>query len=262
MIKVLIINPEFSACNMLTDYFDITVNKTFEVNQVSSLKEAEEILYYFKPDFIFLNLDMSLSDISNFLLYGQHSSASIIFTSQYNPYFDKATRFCSLHYLPDHLHADSVGNAIQRCLDRPINTSQKMQLYQVLINNLREKSVKDFKFAIVSNTRVCCFFPNEVIRLQANEQEVVIHLNNSSIVTTGYTLWHFEDLLQSFRFIRCHKSHLVNPVCITGITHDNFVTVSDGSCLELYRRMAGEVLKHLNRARNIVLNTQSAMLPY
>jgi len=262
MVKVLIINPEFSACAMLTDHFDIAVNKTFEVNKVYCLEEAEEVLYYFKPDFIFLDLDMSLKDISNFLLYGQHSSASIIFTGQYNPYFEKAIRFCSLHYLPNHLHADSVGNVIQKCLDRPITTSQKMQLYQVLIGNLQAKSVKNFQLAIVSDKRVCCFSPNDIVRFQADQEEVVVHLKNSSIITTGYTLWHFETILQPLRFIRCHKIHLVNPVCITGITHDNYVSVSDGSCLEIYRRMAGEVLKHLNRARKIVLCTQSAMFPF
>jgi two-component system LytT family response regulator len=54
-------------------------------------------------------------------------------------------------------------------------------------------------------------------------------------------------MLEEFKFIRTHKSHLVNSKHITRISNDNeFVLLSDGTKVEVSRRKKEEVLQQLN----------------
>ena len=88
---------------------------------------------------------------------------------------------------------------------------------------------------------------DDILRMEADRSYTHIHLINRKPFIASKTLKHFEEMLDEFKFIRTHKSHLVNPKHITRISNDNeFVLLTDGSKVEVSRRKKEEVQEQLN----------------
>jgi two-component system LytT family response regulator len=135
---------------------------------------------------------------------------------------------------------------VDRHLERKETEEQKKALYVNLVQNIEKKDVKDFRIAVPSAQGVYFFTIDEVVRMEADTSYTHIHLVNKKPFIASKTLKHFEDMLEGFDFIRCHKSHLVNPRHITRISNDHdFILLTDGSRAEISRRKKEEVFQQL-----------------
>ncbi|WP_439557597.1 LytR/AlgR family response regulator transcription factor [Dyadobacter sp.] len=87
----------------------------------------------------------------------------------------------------------------------------------------------------------------EILRFEADRNYTVIHLKDNKTFIASKTLKHFEDMLVDFKFVRTHKSHLVNLEYIVRISSNNeYLILADGSLVEVSRRRKDEVQQQLN----------------
>jgi two-component system LytT family response regulator len=171
----------------------------------------------------------------------------VIFTTAYNQYAIQAIRFSALDYLLKPVDPDELKAAVQRHLEKKESSRQKKELLDNLVSNIEKKEVKDFKIAVPSSEGVYFFMIDDILHLEAESSYTHIYLANRKPFIASKTLKHFEEMLDEFKFIRTHKSHLVNPHHITRISNDNeFVLLTDGSKVEVSRRKKDEVLQQLN----------------
>jgi len=247
MIKALIIDDEQKARNILNHYITNFIPEIVEVRQADSVDAAVSMLKEYNPGIVFLDVEMPHKNGFDFLVNLKDPSFDVIFTTAYNQYAVQAIRFSALDYLLKPVDPDELKAAVQRHREKQESALQKKELYDNLVQNIEKREVKDFKIAVPSSEGVYFFMIDDILRLEADRSYTHIHLLNKKPFIASKTLKHFEEMLNEFKFIRTHKSHLVNSKHITRISNDNeFVLLSDGSKVEVSRRKKEEVLQQLN----------------
>jgi two-component system LytT family response regulator len=246
MIKALIIDDELKARNILHHYISNFIPAIAEIQQAASAEAALDMLNTYQPDIVFLDVEMPNQNGFDFLVALNNPPFDVIFTTAYNQYAIQAIKFSALDYLLKPVDPDELKAAVDRHLERKETEEQKKALYGNLVQNIEKKDVKDFRIAVPSAQGVYFFTIDEVVRMEADTSYTHIHLVNKKPFIASKTLKHFEDMLEGFDFIRCHKSHLVNPRHITRISNDHdFILLTDGSRAEISRRKKEEVFQQL-----------------
>ncbi len=247
MIKALIIDDELKARNIIDHYIVNFIPEISEVKQADSVDAALEILKNYQPGIVFLDVEMPHKNGFDFLTEIKEPNFDVIFTTAYNQYAIQAIRFSALDYLLKPVDPDELKVAVQRHLEKKESAQQKKEMFDNLVANIEKKEVKDFKIAVPSSEGVYFFMIDDILRMEADRSYTHIHLINRKPFIASKTLKHFEEMLDEFKFIRTHKSHLVNPKHITRISNDNeFVLLTDGSKVEVSRRKKEEVQEQLN----------------
>ncbi len=247
MIKALIIDDEARARNVLKHYLENLNPEVTELQQAGSVDEALELLKDFRPDIVFLEVEMPHKNGFSLLVEVQDPAFDVVFTTAYNQYAIQAIRFSALDYLLKPVDPEELRSSIQRHLEKRQSQESHKELYRNLVDNIGRKEVKDFRIAVPSAEGFYFFMVDEIFRLEADRSYTHIHLVNRKPFVASKTLKHFEEMLEEFGFIRTHKSHLVNPRHIARLSNDNeFVLLTDGTRVEVSRRKKDEVQKQLN----------------
>ncbi len=248
MVKVLIIDDELKARNILQHYITNFNPEISEIRLSDSVDHAIEQLKDFEPGIVFLDVEMPFKNGFDFLSEIKEPNFDVIFTTAYNQYAIQAIRFSALDYLLKPVDPDELKLAIQRHLDKQESHQQKLELYKNLSQNIEKKNVKDFTLAVPSMEGTYFFKIDEIIRLEADRTYTHIHLVNKKPFVASKTLKHFEEMLEDSNFIRTHKSHLVNTKFISKISHDKeTIELTNGTNVEVSRRKKDEVMKILNK---------------
>lgn len=184
---------------------------------------------------------------STFLQLPNNPDFDVIFITAHNQYAVQAIRFSALDYLLKPISPEDLKEAVKRHTTKNESSRQRKMLFENLAANIDKRDMKDFRLAVPSSEGVFFFLVHEILRLEADRNYTIIHLINKRPFIASKTLKHFEDMLAKFRFIRTHKSHLVNLDHIIRISNNNeFIILSDGSRIEVSRRKKDEVQRQLN----------------
>ena len=206
MVKALIVDDEIKARKVLRHYLSSFVPEVTEIRDAESAAVAAEILQVYKPDILFLDVEMPHKNGFQFLSEISNPDFDVIFTTAFNQYAIQAIRFSALDYLLKPLDLEELKAAVQRHIEKKEEKSNQQELYSNLIENLRKKEVKDFKLAVPASDGLHFFMIQDILRLEANKSYTHIHLVDQKPFISSRTLKHFEDMLEEFNFIRTHES--------------------------------------------------------
>ncbi|GGM84870.1 DNA-binding response regulator [Dyadobacter beijingensis] len=246
MIKALIIDDEPRARNVLHQYITSFIPEIVEVRTAGTVEEARGILEFYRPDLVFLDVEMPNQNGFDFLQLPHNSDFDVIFTTAYNQYAIQAIKFSALDFLLKPISPEDLKTAVKRHLDKHESSRYRKMLFDNLALNVEKHDVQDFRLAVPSSDGVFFFMISEIIRLEADRNYTIIHLIGKRPFIASKTLKHFEDMLVKFRFVRTHKSHLVNLDHIVRISNNNeFIILSDGTRIEVSRRKKDEVQRQL-----------------
>jgi two-component system LytT family response regulator len=246
MIDILIIDDEQKARNLLRSYIEMYIPEAKEVRQAESVDDALAILHHFKPQIVFLDIEMPFKNGFDFLKSVNDLNFDVIFTTAFNQYAIQAIRFSALDYLLKPVDPEELRSAVNRHLEKQNDLQQQKSLYENLVENIDKPDVNKHRIAVPSSEVVQFFQVNDILRLEAEGSYTKIVLLNRKPFVASRTLKHFEEMLENFHFIRTHKSHLVNNKHIKGMTSDrDFVVLSDDSKVEISRRKKDEVMQML-----------------
>lgn len=245
MIRALIVDDEPKSRNVLAHYIETYVEEIREVKQADSVDMALETLKTFRPNIVFLDVEMPGKNGFDFLRALKEPTFEVIFTTAYNQYAVQAIRFSALDYLLKPVDPDELRAAIDRFLKKQ-NLHQNPVLFDNLVRNIAHKRANEFRLAVPYQDGVSFFTLDQIIRLQGEGNYTNIFIKNRKPVLASKTLKYYEEMLTEFGFIRTHKSHLVNPKFIAKLMADHdLVELLDGSRVEISRRKKEEVLLQL-----------------
>ncbi len=246
MIKALIVDDEAKARNVLQHYITHFLPAVTELRQAGSADSADEILKHFSPDIVFLDVEMPHRNGFDFLADRTDASFDVVFTTAFNHYAIQAIRFSALDYLLKPVDPDELKAAVERHLERRGEARGNKDLLRNLVGNIAKQDVSSFQIAVPATDGIHFFKVEDILRLEADRSYTHIHLRGKKPFIASRTLRHFEEMLEEFRFVRTHKSHLVNADHITRVSADrDALYLSDGSTVEISRRKKDEVLQLL-----------------
>ena len=90
------------------------------------------------------------------------------------------------------------------------------------------------------------FLPKDIIRCEGMSNYTKFYFLNHHNITTSKTIKEYEEVLLPHKFIRIHKSHLINAAFVSAYSNQTGnLILQDGSTVEVSRRRKKEVLEEL-----------------
>ncbi len=246
MIKAMIVDDEQSSIDLLQWLAEQYCPDISSIRSARSVQEAIPLIRAFKPDILFLDIQMPHQSGFDLLTTIDHWEFEVIFTTAYNEFAIQAIRFSALDYLLKPVDEAELRKAVERYKAKKIYAPAGQLLFRNFIQNIAHRNREQFKLALAGTAEVKYVELDEIIRLQAESNYTHIHLIGKKVFVSAKTLKEYDEILQGHRFLRVHKSHLVNPAHIESYDKQGLLLMSDGVQVEVARRKREFLLQTLS----------------
>jgi len=246
MIKAMIVDDEQSSIDLLQWLAGQYCPDITAIQTARSVKEAIPVIQAFRPDLLFLDIQMPHQSGFDLLTQIDPWDFEVIFTTAYNEYAIQAIRFSALDYLLKPIDESELRKAVERYKAKRMYAPAGQLLFRNFMQNIAAGKKEEFKLALNSVTDVKYVNVSDIIRLQAESNYTHIFLGGMKPFVSAKTLKEYDELLNGHHFIRVHKSHLVNLSHISGYDKQGLLTMSDGTAVEVARRKRDFLLRILS----------------
>ena len=237
MIKILIVDDEPAAANILQVLIHHLASFEKEVLTSNSPEEAIDLIERYRPSLLLLDVEMPAMSGFDLLSRIDSTGIDVIFTTAYDKYAIKAIRFSALDYLLKPIDAEELQNAINRHIARNNNyAAGRQKLVDNLMSNLKEKSSAAFKLALSTQDGYYFCSPAEIVRCEGINNYTHFYFKEKKPLLISRTLKEFEDILSDHGFVRVHKSHLVNISEIERLDKEGILWLNNGTGIIVSRR--------------------------
>jgi len=202
--KCVIVDDEELARELLEthlaqlDEFDL-------VASCSSALEAQKVLRTEKVDLLFLDIEMPVLKGTDFLK-SLANAPKVIFTTAYRDYAIQGFELNAVDYLLKPIVFERFFKASEKFIE-------SVRPAAPVDNKTSESNVSVY---VQSNRKNIKIILAEVLYVESVKDYVHVHLANSKLILK-YGISAFEELLDS-RFVRVHRSYLVNKDRVTAFT--------------------------------------------
>jgi DNA-binding LytR/AlgR family response regulator len=217
MIKLLLIDDEQPALDeleyLIKDYSQLNI-----VGKFTEPKKALEYILLHEVDAVFL--DISMPEIDGFALAEAiirlRQAPHIIFATAYDEYAIKAFEVNAIDYLVKPITTARLDKTIQRLHD--IYTKSKLQQEkQVEVDTIALKQMLQDRYVdnmstripLWKNDRIHLINPDDISYIETNEGETKLYTKKGMFLSSE-SLSHYETILSSYHFYRCHRSYLIH----------------------------------------------------
>jgi two-component system LytT family response regulator len=247
MIKILIIDDEPAASNILKILIEKNIDRVKELRCCYSPEAAIEIILEWKPQLLMLDIEMPSMNGFDLLSKLNHHPFHVIFTTAYDKYAIKAIKFSALDYLLKPIDVEELQNAFGRFFNSP-QPAQKDAGEQVdnLIQNLQQKQPTLFKLALSTMQGVHLLDTPDILYCEGVGNYTRFHIKGKPDILVSKTIKEYEELLQDHSFLRVHKSYLVNIQHIHMYEKEGMLKMSNGDSVVVSRRKKDEIKKLLS----------------
>lgn len=244
MINSIIIDDEIKSCEVLKKIL-YNYCENIEVCGVAhNASEGMKLVEKFKPDLVFLDIEMAGGDGFYFLNQLTDIKFRTIFITAFDHYAIKAIKYAAFDYLLKPLSIEQVRTTVEKYRNT-LSEKNGQQQYEVIKQN--QHKIKGFhKIAIPTLTGFEFIEINDIAWLMASDSYTVLYLTDKRQVISSNNLGKYEDLLCGHHpFVRIHHSYITNLNHITKINKGKQLSVvmKDGKTLEVSVRKKEELMK-------------------
>jgi two-component system LytT family response regulator len=241
-ISAILIDDELSSLNNLTQKLEAFCKSIQIVAATQKPEEAVALIRQYKPDVLFLDIEMP--KISGFGILEELGdfSGEIIFTTAYNQYAIDAIRISAFDYLVKPVSILDLQNAVNRLVT--IRDTQTKERLHVLKESVTEGKSPGSKIAVPTNDGLEFIVIMDIVRIESSSYYSKVYFTNGQSLLVTRLLKDFEEILTPFHFFRVHNSHLVNLRYIKKFvrTDGGQIVMENGEMIAVSRRRREEFL--------------------
>ncbi|MBO9682942.1 MAG: response regulator transcription factor, partial [Flavisolibacter sp.] len=186
---------------------DVTI-----VGASDNLPGAIKLIEEQKPDVIFLDIQMGEATGFDLLKAIRVRNFEVIFVTAFDKYGIQAVKFAALDYILKPIDATELVAAVAKANEKIASRQNNKQL-DFLMDYLRQ-SDKPVKIALPQQHELRYVVISDIVRCEAQNTYTWFFLANNDKVLVSKPLKEYDELLSLHGFIRCHQTHLINPVFV------------------------------------------------
>ena len=218
------------------------IEKISELELVATCRnaaEAQASLEREAVELIFVDINMpGRSGLD--LVRGLASQPMVIFTTAYSEYAIEGFRLDAVDYLLKPFSFADFNRAVEKALSlyelmrlRDANEERNAGNAEEELVEAADASVADDTISIKADYKVSIVKYADIIYIESVGEYVRLHLVNAAPLTTLFRLKNMESMLPTDRFMRVHRSYIVNLAHVTGygrgrvyLSNDEYVSLS------------------------------------
>ena len=229
---VIIVDDEESARNILSKLIEQFHPEFNVVATCEELTQAVPKIEQYKPQLVFLDIEMPLFAGYEITSFFDEINFEIIFITAYDHYAVKAFEVAAVDYLLKPIEIDRLAEAIKRFKSRKEEKNAALN-YKVLQESLSSSHVKSL--IVPSGGGQKSIQIENIVSIEANEAYSEITTANNERFLMSKNLKHFETLLENNTpFFRAHKSWIINTKFIQQFSFSEMsISLKNGSKAKL-----------------------------
>ncbi len=243
-IKAVIIDDEQDGRSVLNTLITKNCSWIKVVALCDSASSGQKAIESFKPDLVFLDIEMPFGNGFSMLEKFTTIDFEVIFVTAYSHYAIKAIKFSALDYIMKPIDEKELVAAINKFSQQ--TSKMNNERVSLFMKNIKTDVSGGFK-QIALPTREGYIFVSldDIIRCEGDGNYTAFIFLNGEKVLVSKTLKEFESTLSDFNFVRVHKSHLINLKHVKKYIRGEGGTVFmvDNSEIEVSRRNKEDFLK-------------------
>ena len=178
----------------------------------SSAAEAQKQLGEKQADLLFVDINMPDMNGVDFVR-GLQNPPMVIFTTAYSEYAVESFRLDAVDYLLKPFGFDDFSRAVGKA--RSLAELMKLRDAKDAATTESESASSEY-ISVKAGYKVSLVKYADIIYMESVGEYVRMHLAGGSAVTTLFRLKNMENALPAGRFMRVHRSYIVNLAHVTG----------------------------------------------
>lgn len=249
MIRAVIIDDEKQARNSLTGLLERYCPNVMLLGEAEGVRSGMELIRETQPDVVFLDIQMQDGSGFKMLEYLGNVDFQVIFTTAFDQFAIRAFKYSALDYLLKPIIPQDLINAISRAeRKKEQNKFLEGQDIEELMETQR-KTADAPKILLTTQDNKYLVLVDNIIRCESDNYYTRFFFADGKTLLISKTLKETETMLSEFKFLRTHKSHLVNMKYIKGYSKHNggFIVLMNGTEVPVARRKREMVLEIFNQ---------------
>jgi two-component system, LytTR family, response regulator len=206
-------------------------------------EEAILFIHHYKPDVVFLDIDMPRMNGFKMIEELEDVDFEIVFTTAYNHYAVDAIRISAFDYLVKPVSVKDLQLCVDRLIESRIHKTKER--LDVLRQGLSDAKSQDDKIAIPTADGIDLIYIREIISIEADSSHSKLVLSNGQSLSVMKPLKDMEELLLKYQFYRISTSHLINLSLVKRYVRGDAgdVIMQNGDTIPVSKRKKDEFLK-------------------
>ncbi len=239
--KVAIIDDESNGRNIIRQYLSLYCQDVEVIGEADSVKSGVKLLSKQTPDVVFLDIQMQDGTGFNLLELLPQRTFKVIFVTSFDQFALKAIKYSVADYLLKPVDPDAFVEAVEKVR---ADIAQPSTLKDARIEELLTNINSFAKIGLPTTEGIQFVKVDDIVRCEADGAYTVFVMDGGRRIMVSKSLKTYEELFADRKFVRVHKSHLINTRYIDKYINGDggSVVMADGSTVEVSRRKKDELL--------------------
>lgn len=230
--KAIIVDDEKDSREILANYLkkycpDVTV-LGFGESVATGLEEIKK----HSPDVVFLDIEMPYGNGFDLLDKVGEVTFETVFVTAFDNYAIQALNQSAAYYLLKPIDIDELVKAVEK-IKTERTEKNYMQHARLLLENKKNSTHQKIMLPTLEGFEIVNI--NSILYCEGADNFTRFHFENTQPLLICRTLKYFEDILKEHRFVRIHRSHLINPDFVVRYSKGKggYVTMKNNQELEI-----------------------------
>ncbi len=208
MIKAVVIDDEKDSREILAGYLKKYCPDVEVAGFGESVSTGLEAIQRHKPEIVFLDIEMPYGNGFDLLDQSNNITFETVFVTAFDNYAIQALNQSAAYYLLKPIDIDELIKAVEK-IKKERETNNYTQHARVLLENIRNGSPQKIMLPTLEGFEIVTI--NSILYCEAEDNFTRFYFENTPPLLICRTLKYFEDTLKDHRFLRIHRSYLINP---------------------------------------------------
>ncbi|MBC7889067.1 MAG: response regulator transcription factor [Ferruginibacter sp.] len=210
----------------------------------NSAEKGIEAINRYKPDVIFLDIEMPHMNGFDMLEKFDKLFFDIVFTTAYDQFAIKAFKYSALNYLLKPIDPEDLKETIRRLEAKKASpTKEQIDLLMQSVKSNNKQPVN--RIALTTGDGLIFVTTNDIIYCEAESNYTHVVLNNGKKIVVSKVLKDIDETLSGPDFYRIHNSFLININAISKFVRGDggYVVMSNGTTVGISRSRRQEFME-------------------
>lgn len=208
--KAVIIDDEKDSREILANYLTKYCPDVAICGFGDSVASGLEVIGKFNPDVVFLDIEMPYGNGFDLLDQAGDITFETVFVTAFDNYAIQALNQSAAYYLLKPINIDELVKAVEKIRKEKADITSTRHA-KVLLENIRAGSPQHQKIMLPTLEGFEIVTIPVILYCEAVDNFTRFHFEKEKPLLICRTLKYFEDILKEHRFLRIHRSYLINP---------------------------------------------------
>jgi len=208
-LKAVIIDDEKDSRTILAGYLERYCASVKVCGFGESVATGLEAIEKHNPDIVFLDIEMPYGNGFDLLDKVKQLTFETVFVTAFDSYAIQALNQSAAYYILKPIDIDELVKAVEK-ISHERSGSAYVQHARILLENIRTETPRQQKIMLPTLEGFEVVQVADILYCEAEDNFTRFHFENGPPLLICRTLKYFEDVLRPHRFLRIHRSSLVN----------------------------------------------------